>query len=58
MKIKLSNCVTIALVTLALVGGYTMGKYHAIHQAELHTITEHGYNINFGNEIHAYTFGN
>ena len=46
----------IAIVALAIVGGYHMGRYHTIYQAELHNVTEDGYEINFGDEIHSYTF--
>jgi hypothetical protein len=48
--------ITSALVTIALIGGYTIGRHHTIRQAELYDITESGYDINFGNEIHTYTF--
>ena len=46
----------IAIVALAIVGGYHMGRYHTIRQAELLDINESEYNINFGDEVHTYTF--
>ena len=46
----------IAVIALAIIGGYHMGRYHTIRQAELHNVTTDGYEINFGNEIHSYTF--
>lgn len=46
----------IALVVLALIGGYTIGRHNTIHQAELLDITDTEYHINFGGEVHIYTF--
>lgn len=48
--------ITSVLVVLALVGGYTIGRHNTIRQAELLDITEGEYHINFGNEVHTYTF--
>ena len=48
--------VIITLVVLALIGGYTTGRQHTIRQAELLDITENEYHINFGDEVHTYTF--
>ena len=47
----------IALVILALIGGYTIGRHHTIRQAELLEVTDIEYHINFGDEVHTYTFG-
>ena len=46
-KFKHSKAVILAsiFVALATVGGYTIGKYNTIHSAELHNITEEGYDI-------------
>ena len=46
----------IALVALALVGGYTIGRQQTIRQAELLDVTDTEYHINFGDEVHTYTF--
>ena len=46
----------IAVVALAIVGGYHMGRYNTIRQAELLDINESEYHINFGDEVHTYTF--
>jgi hypothetical protein len=46
----------IALVVLAFVGGYTIGRQQTIRQAELLEITNTEYYINFGDEVHIYTF--
>ena len=48
--------ITTCLVVIALVCGYTIGRQHTIRQAELHSIAEDGYHINFGDEVHSYTF--
>ncbi len=48
--------VVIVLVAFAFVGGYTIGRHNTIRQAELIGITEQEYHINFGNEVHTYTF--
>ena len=48
--------VIIALVALAFVGGYTIGRQQTIRQAELLDITDTEYHINFGDEVHTYTF--
>jgi hypothetical protein len=47
----------VALV-LVFALGYMLGRNNAIHEAELRTVTEHGYEISFGDETHAYTFEN
>lgn len=49
--------ITIILVVLALVGGYTIGRQHTIRQASLYDIAEDEYYISFGDEIHTYTKG-
>lgn len=46
----------IAITVLALMSGYYMGRHHTIRQAELLDINGHEYNINFGDEVHTYTF--
>lgn len=48
--------ITVLLVAVALIGGYTIGRQQAIHSAELYDITEEGYDISFGDEVHNYTF--
>lgn len=48
--------IIIILVALALIGGYTIGRQHTIRQAELLDITDTEYHINFGDEVHTYTF--
>lgn len=55
-KHNYSIVITIILVALALIGGYTIGRQHTIKSAELYTITDDGYDIIFGEEIHNYTF--
>ena len=52
----MKKLIALALIILALVGGYTIGRINTIRQAELLEITDTEYYINFGNEIHAYTF--
>lgn len=49
--------ITLALIALALVGGYTIGRQHTIHQADLCDITETEYFIDFGGEVHTYERG-
>ena len=48
-------CFAIGLLCL-LVCGMKLGKTIAIRQAELTHITEEGYYIRFGNEIHEYYY--
>lgn len=48
--------ITVVLIALALIGGYTIGRQHTIRQAELLKSTDSEYYINFGDEVHAYTF--
>lgn len=48
--------VTIILVALALVGGYTIGRQHTIRQAELLESTDSEYHIGYGDEVHVYTY--
>lgn len=57
-KFKHSKAIilTSILVALATVGGYTIGKHNTIKSAELHNITDNGYDISFGDEVHNYTF--
>ena len=49
------TAIAITLVAVSMVCGYTIGRQHTIRQAELYDITEDGYYINFGNEVHSYT---
>ena len=48
--------VIIILVVIALVGGYAIGRNTTIRQAELLDVTSTEYHINFGDEVHTYTF--
>jgi len=41
---------------LLFAGGMSVGRAITIHQVELLDITENGYNIKFGAEVHEYTF--
>ena len=45
----------IALV-LVFALGYMLGRSQTIRQAELIDVTDHEYQLGFGDEIHAYTF--
>jgi hypothetical protein len=45
-----------ALIITALFIGFMLGRYNTIHNAEVHNITDNGYEITFGNETHNYTF--
>jgi hypothetical protein len=51
-----SVAITAAIVAITLLGGYTIGRYHTIRQAELLESTESEYHIGYGNEVHVYTF--
>ncbi len=51
-----SVAITAVIVAITLLGGYTIGRYHAIRQAELLESTESEYHIGFGDEVHVYTF--
>ena len=44
------------LIALATVVGYNIGRHNTITSAELYTITENGYEISFGDEVHSYIF--
>lgn len=46
--------ITLVLVVLALISGYTIGRQHTIRQADLYDITETEYFIDFGGEVHIY----
>lgn len=48
--------VSITLIAVALIVGYTIGRQHTIRQAEIYEITESEYYLNFGDEVHIYTF--
>ena len=50
-----STCIVLALI-FVLVAGYNIGRTNAIHQAELLNTTDTEYFINFGGEVHSYTF--
>lgn len=56
MSAKFKTFIAIILVALALVGGYAIGGQQTIKQAELYSVTEDGYYIGFGDEVHAYIF--
>ena len=43
-------------VILVLAVGFIVGRTYTIRQAELSETTNNGYFINFGNEVHEYTF--
>lgn len=52
----MKKLISIALIALALIGGYTIGRQQTIRQAELLGVTESEYYLNFGDEVHIYTF--
>lgn len=52
----MKKLVSVILIAVALMVGYTIGRQQTIHQAELYEITEDGYYLNFGDEVHSYTF--
>ena len=52
----MKKLIAIILVALTFIGGYTIGRQHTIRQAELYDIAEDGYFLNFGDEVHSYTF--
>ena len=43
-------------IVIALVVGFIVGRVYTIRQAELVETTNNGYFINFGNEVHEYTY--
>ena len=47
--------IVIAIV-IALVASFIVGRAYTIRQAELIETTNNGYFINFGNEVHEYTY--
>lgn len=46
----------ILAVILAITVGFIIGRAYTIRQAELVETTSNGYFINFGNEVHEYTY--
>ena len=52
----MKKLIALTLIILALIGGYTIGRNRTIRQAELLEVTDAEYYINFGDEIHSYTF--
>lgn len=46
----------LALILTALLLGIYLGRHITIRQAELLDCTDTGYFINFGHEVHEYTF--
>ena len=52
------NYAVVVAIILALALGCTMGRYYTIRQAELLDVTDSEYLINFGDDIHTYTFSN
>lgn len=52
----MKKLVSVILIAVALIVGYTIGRQQTIHQAELLNITDSEYYLNFGNEVHIYTF--
>lgn len=45
-----------ALVLIALMVGFYLGRNSTIKQAELLEVSDEGYFINFGDEVHEYIF--
>ena len=52
----MKKLIATTLIAIALVGAYTIGRHHTIRQAELLEVTDTEYYINFGDEVHNYTF--
>lgn len=52
----MKKLISITLIALALMCAYTIGRQQTIRQAELCEITNEGYYLNFGDEVHRYTF--
>lgn len=52
----MKKLVSVILIAVAIIVGYNIGRQQTIHQAELLTVTESEYYINFGNEVHNYIF--
>lgn len=46
----------VALILVALVVGFYVGRGYTIKQAELLEVSNEGYFINFGDEVHEYIF--
>ena len=45
-----------AIMLVALMVGFDFGRSFTIRQAELLEVSDEGYFINFGDEVHEYTF--
>ena len=45
-----------AIMLVALVVGFYIGRGYTIRQAELLEVSDEGYFINFGDEVHEYIF--
>ena len=52
----MKKLVSVILVAVALIVGYTIGRQQTIQQAELLNVVENEYYLSFGNEVHIYTF--
>lgn len=45
-----------AIILVSLMVGFYFGRGYTIKQAELLEVSDEGYFINFGDEVHEYTF--
>ena len=52
----MKKLISVVIIALALICGYTIGRQQTIRQAELLSVTEGEYYLNFGDEVHIYTF--
>lgn len=52
----MKKLVSVILIAVALIVGYTIGRQQTIQQAELLNVADSEYYLNFGNEVHIYTF--
>lgn len=51
----MKKIIIIVVIIVVFVAGFAAGKQTTIKSAELVTITDDGYEISYGNEIHNYT---
>ena len=52
----MNKLVSVILIAVALIVGYTIGRQQAIQQAVLLNVAENEYYLSFGDEVHIYTF--
>ncbi len=52
----MKKLVSVILIAVALIMGYNIGRQQTIQQAELLNVTDSEYYLNFGDEVHIYTF--